>query len=125
MGREKMERESRIEIRIIDNNQNYLEERKKDLANLSSGRAKLENKKTIVFTPKIFAKVFTPERIRLIKTLQEKKIESISNLAEILSRSFEAVDRDVKYLESMNLLTLIKKEKSKVPIVAKRLNFVI
>ncbi len=114
-----------IEIRIIEDNQSYLEERKKFLTDLESNKINLENKKTIVFTPKVFAKVFTPERIRLIKTLQENKIKSISHLAEILNRSFEAVDRDIKYLESMNLLTLIKKEKSKIPIIAKKLNFVI
>lgn len=120
-----MEKKINIEIRIIEDNKNYLEERKRLLTDLESNKTHLENKKTIVFTPKVFAKVFTPERIRIIKTLQEKEINSISHLAEILNRSFEAVDRDIKYLESMNLLTLIKREKSKIPIIAKKLNFVI
>jgi len=118
--------EKTIEIRIVDDNKAYLEERKRALRDLEEGKkVNIKAKKTIAFTPKIFAKVFSPERIRIIRTLQKNKVDSISHLAKILGRSFEAVDRDIKYLEGMNILALMQKEKAKIPIIPKELKLTI
>jgi len=115
-----------VRIRIVSDRENYLKERKKVLADIESGKKiNLINKKTIVFTPKVFAKVFSPEKIRLIHMIQNNKINSITHLAKTLNRSFEAVDRDIKYLEGMNLVTLRKNEKAKIPMVAKELHLII
>lgn len=121
-----MEMAKEVTIRIVDNLKNYLKERKEVLKDIEEGKkVKIVNKKTIVFTPKIFAKVFSPEKIRLIHTIQNTKVNSISHLAKILNRKFEAVDRDIKYLEGMSLIYLKQKERSKIPLVAKRLHFII
>ena len=58
------------------------------------------------------ARVFSPERIRIIQTVREKKPASIRELARLLKRAQPNVQKDVQDLASLGVLVL-KKEKSK------------
>lgn len=57
-------------------------------------------------------RVFSPERIRIILTVREKKPNSIRELARLLKRSQPNVQKDVQDLASLGVLEL-KKVKAK------------
>lgn len=61
----------------------------------------------------------SPERVRLLRVVHEKKPESISGLAKILKRDRKNVTEDVKMLEEVGLLERKKEkgEKDKVGLV--------
>ena len=46
-------------------------------------------------------KVLTPQRLRLLRTLRQREVDSIKELADILKRPIESVSRDLKLLEAM------------------------
>jgi predicted transcriptional regulator len=58
------------------------------------------------------ARVFSPERIRIIQTVQEKKPASIRELARLLKRAQPNVQKDVQDLASLGIIEL-KKSKLK------------
>ncbi|MBI2543524.1 MAG: helix-turn-helix domain-containing protein [Candidatus Aenigmarchaeota archaeon] len=64
-------------------------------------------------------KVLTPSRIDLIREIRERKPKSVSELAELVKRSVEAVSRDLNILENYGLLTLVKAGKIKKPEIEK------
>lgn len=68
----------------------------------------------VTFKPEIFAKVFTVERLRLLKAL-EKNPKSMGALAKMLDRPREAVSRDFKKLAFWGLVEFERKGKIKVP----------
>lgn len=84
---------------------------------LTKGISIKKDPKTIYFTPKGFAKTFTPEKMRLLLLMKKKNFDSISDLAKELSRPFESVHRDIKHLESVHLVELKKDNKSLRPII--------
>jgi len=80
-----------------------------------------DKRKHVVFmTPEIFTKVFSPERIKLLTYLKEHKVQSISDLARKLGRKFEAVHRDIRYLD--RFVKLKREEANKVPYVDEGIN---
>ncbi|MFC1733347.1 hypothetical protein ACFL6I_23860 [candidate division KSB1 bacterium] len=96
----------------------------KDTKNLTITAKRMlkdKRKRVIFMTPEIFAKFFSPERIRLMMYLKEHKVESISDLARKLGRRFEAVHRDIKYLDSF--IKIKRVEANKVPYIDEDLNF--
>lgn len=86
---------------------------------LTKGISIKKDPKTLYFTPKGFAKAFTPERIRLLLIMKKKNFNSISDLAKEISRPFESVHRDIKHLESVHLVELKKDNKTLKPIAVK------
>ncbi|MBS3145428.1 hypothetical protein J4414_01360 [Candidatus Woesearchaeota archaeon] len=114
-----------VRIRIITNIKKEKKERTKFWDAVEKGEKIKSRHPELVLTPKTFSKVFSPERIRLIFTIRNEKIHSISGLAKELERPFESVDRDIKYLEGLGLIKLRKKEKAKIPIVERRFNFIL
>jgi predicted transcriptional regulator len=52
------------------------------------------------------SRVFSPERIRIIQTVREKKPNSIRELARILKRSQPNVQKDVQDLADLGILEL-------------------
>lgn len=64
-------------------------------------------------------KFLSPERIRLLNAVHEKRPASILALAKLLERDRKNVTEDVKLLESVGLLErkVAKKEKNKVELV--------
>lgn len=71
--------------------------------------------KTLVITPDIFAKIFSPERIKLMLKVRKNKITSIYQLAKALNRKYEAVYRDIKLLEGFGIITLKEKDNQMIP----------
>ncbi len=84
------------------------------------GKVKIDKKKaekTIIMTPKVFAKVFSPERIRLMLKIKRNNIMNIYQLAKELNRKYEAVHRDIKLLEGFGIIRLKKKDSKKIPFI--------
>ena len=69
---------------------------------------------TIVVPPELFSKVFTKERLRLLKAL-EKKPKNMGELTEMLKRPREAVSRDMSYLAGMGIVDVEKNGKERIP----------
>lgn len=86
-----------------------------DTEEILNGTAKYKKKK--VMTPETFAKIFSPQRIRLLKEIKRGNFNSISELARRLDRKFEAVHRDIKYLKGMDLIQVRRNDKRVVPVV--------
>ena len=72
---------------------------------------------TVIFTPDIFAKVFSPERLKLILAVKQENTRNIYQLAKALGRPYEAVHRDITYLEGMGLLKVRAKGRKRLPYV--------
>jgi len=53
-------------------------------------------------------KAFSPERLKILKTIKSEKPDSIYKLAKILDKDFKYVYTEVKYLKSLGLLELHK-----------------
>ena len=68
-------------------------------------------------TPKVFAKVFSPERIRLMLKIKKNNVRNIYQLAKELGRKYEAVHRDIKYLEGMGVIKVKDKDNKKIPFI--------
>ena len=72
---------------------------------------------THVFTPETFASTFSPERIRLMLALRKWE-GNIYQLAKVLGRPYEAVHRDITYLEGMGFIKIASKGRSRFPRLA-------
>ena len=57
------------------------------------------------------AKIFSPERVRLIRTVKDEKPESIYQLAKLLNRAEQNVWRDVQDLAKYGIIHLKKVRK--------------
>jgi predicted transcriptional regulator len=107
-----------IEIRVQKNEK----ERRHELRRLLDQKDLFDaTRTTILITPEQFQKLFSPERFKIIITLKERPISSISMLADRLGRPFEAVHRDVKLLESYGLVVLRKSKRCVIPTLAGRI----
>ncbi len=86
--------------------------------NVTQEKMARDRRRHVIFmTHDIFCRVFTPERIRLLEYISHNRVESISDLARKLGRRFEAVHRDLKYLEGFSIVKLKRREANKVPYV--------
>jgi predicted transcriptional regulator len=54
----------------------------------------------------VFARVFSSERLRLMRAIREHKPESLNELAKILGRDYPNVYNDAKFLAEQGLLQL-------------------
>ena len=75
---------------------------------------KFADEHSIVMPPELFSKVFTKERLRLLKAL-EKNPQSVNELVAMLGRPREAVSRDLNYLSAMGLVNLERSGKERIP----------
>jgi predicted transcriptional regulator len=57
----------------------------------------------------VFAKVFSPERLRLLRTVRDKKPASLNELAKILGRDYPNVYNDARFLAEQGILELQEK----------------
>jgi predicted transcriptional regulator len=72
----------------------------------------------IAMTPDTFAKIFTPERIKLIQRIRQNKINNIYQIAKEMDKPYEVVFRNLKYLEGQGFIKFDKKSKNKIPHLA-------
>jgi len=87
---------------------------------LLKGKVKIDKKraeKTIIMTPEIFSKIFSPQRIKLMLKIKRNNIRNIYQLAKELDRKYEAVHRDIKLLEGFGIIQLKDKDRGKVPFM--------
>lgn len=69
----------------------------------------------IFMTPEIFHHTFSPERMKLLMFLSKEGTMSISDLARKVGRKFEAVHRDLRYLEG--IVKFRKEDRRRVPYI--------
>lgn len=81
---------------------------------LTLGKMRKDPRKHVIFmTPEIFHHTFSPERVKLLMILKEEGAMSISDLAVKAGRKFEAVHRDLMYLEG--IVRFRKEDRRRVP----------
>lgn len=66
-------------------------------------------------------KIFTKARLQIIQTLAQKKIRSMSELANLLGRMLSAVKRDLELLEEFHIVHLERKGKNVMPTLTKEI----
>ncbi|MFH1916030.1 MAG: hypothetical protein ABIJ21_02085 [Nanoarchaeota archaeon] len=76
----------------------------------------------IVLTPETFSKVFSPERIKLLKRIYKNNVKNIYQLAKELDKPYEVVFRNIKYLEGLGLIEIKDKDNTKIPYISQRFN---
>jgi len=94
----------------------------KDVINSKIKLDKARAEKTIVVTPESFAKIFSPERMKLMLRIRHNNLSNIYQLAKALDRKYEAVYRDIKLLEGFGILKLKKKDNKTIPYIDGPLN---
>jgi len=107
-----------MKIEIVENLKTRMKQDNKYVRDYLAGKVKFDKSKaehTILITPEVFAKVFSPKRMRLLIRIRRNKINNIYQLAKELGRPYESVYRDIKYLEGLNLLKIRSKNKTKIP----------
>ena len=66
-------------------------------------------------------RIFTKERLKLVRLIQDKKPKNATGLSELAERRLSAVIRDLKLLEQFHIVELQKKGKNIVPTVKKEI----
>jgi len=96
----------------------YTEETNKYVEDVLAERVPIDKeraKHTIVVTPEGFARLFSPQKVRLMLRIRKNKVTNIYQLAKELGRKYEAVHRDITYLEGFGLIKIKKKDNKKIP----------
>ncbi|MBS3127943.1 hypothetical protein J4410_02265 [Candidatus Woesearchaeota archaeon] len=109
-----------MRIRLVESYEKDNEEVWDYIMDVGAGRREIDPeraKRTLVLTPKTFAQVFSPERMRIILKLKEKKYLNIYQLAKELGRKYEAVHRNVSYLSHRGIIKIKTKDKKKIPYI--------
>ena len=107
-----------VKIEIVSDMKKKTEEENRYIKAVISGKIKPKRAvRTVVFTPETFASTFTPERVRLIFALKGWA-GNIYRLAKELGRPYEAVHRDIAYLEGMGFIKIASKGRSRFPRLA-------
>src|SRR3989338_1245573 len=81
---------------------------------LSGKRRALPAERTIVITPELFAKIFSPKRLTLLLELKRSR-RNIYQTAKALGRSYEAVHRDLTLLEGFGLVKIRTQDRKRYP----------
>lgn len=109
-----------MKIEIVENLEKRWKNDNEYVMNVLKGKSAISRKKaekTIIMTPKIFAKVFSPERMKLILRIEKNKIKNIYQLAKELKRKYEAVHRDIRLLQGFGIIKLREKDKKMLPFI--------
>lgn len=89
---------------------------RKTLKEFSLEKMRKDPRKHVIFmTPEIFHHTFSPERMKLLMFLSKEGTMSISDLARKVGRKFEAVHRDLRYLEG--IVRFRREERRRVPYI--------
>ena len=108
-----------MKIEIVENIRERMKADNKYVKEVIKGKQidKKRAEKTIILTPEAFAKIFSPERIKLMIKIKRNNIESIYQLAKALNRRYEAVYRDIMLLEGFGIVQLEEKDRKKMPLM--------
>lgn len=83
-------------------------------------REEFKDEKIVVENLDDLRRILTPERIRILQVIKNRKPRSIYDLSKLLGRDRSAVMRDLEYLSKLGFVEFReekKKRKSKKPIV--------
>ena len=84
-----------------------------------------KGEKSIIVTPSVFSKIFSPKRISLMLKIKKEEYGSIYKLAKAVNRKYEAVYRDIKLLEGFGIIKIKTKDKSKIPYIDEGIGMVL
>ena len=107
-----------VRITIVEDMEKYTKETNKYVEDVLADKVPIDKERakyTIVVTPEGFARLFSPERVRLMTRIRNNKITNIYQLAKELGRKYEAVHRDIKELESYKIIKVKTKDNKKIP----------
>ena len=107
-----------MKIEIVEDFKEKMKMDNKYVKGVVVGKIKIDRKKaekTIIVTPETFAKIFSPEKIKLMLKVKRENPESIYQLAKELDRKYESVYRDIKLLEGFGIIKLTEKDKKMIP----------
>jgi len=65
--------------------------------------------------------IFTKERLKLVRLIQDKKPKNATRLSELAERRLSAVMRDLELLQHFHMVELQKKGKNIIPTVKKEI----
>lgn len=98
-----------------------VEDINKTIKEFSLEKMRKDPRKRVMFmTIKQFHHTFSPERLKLLMLLSKERAMSISDLAKKVGRKFEAVHRDLRYLDG--IVKFRKEERRKVPYIDESIN---
>ena len=109
-----------MKIEIVEDLREKINMDNKYVKDVIKGKVKIDRKraeKTIIVTPEIFSKIFSPERIKLMLKIKRNNISNIYQLAKGLNRKYEAVHRDIKLLQGFGIIKIKEKDKKMIPFM--------
>lgn len=109
-----------MKIEIVEDVKERMKIDNRYVNDIIRGKVKIDKKKaekTIIITPEVFSKIFSPQKIKLMLKVKRNNIRNIYQLAKVLNRKYESVYRDIKFLEGFGIIKLIDKDKKKVPLM--------
>jgi predicted transcriptional regulator len=114
-----------MRIEIVEDLERRMDADNEYVKGVIEGKVKHDPKRaehTLLLTPETFSQIFTPERIRLILRVRRNKINNIYQLAKELGRRYEAVHRDIKYLEGYGIIKIRKEDTTRIPYINEKIN---
>lgn len=106
----------KTEIKLVQTQEEYKDEKKR-ISQSIQHRSIKAGKRTLIVTPTLFGKLFSPKRIELLCALSQNKYKSVTKLAESLQRPFEVVFRDLKLFERFELVKIKKEQQRSIPVL--------
>lgn len=109
-----------VKIEIVPDIKEKMNESWAYVDGVLKGKTKIDRKKAekrIIVTPEVFAKIFSPERIKLMLKIKRNNIMNIYQLAKELDRKYAAVHRDIKLLEGFGVIKIKEKDNKKIPFI--------
>ncbi|MFH1181796.1 MAG: HTH domain-containing protein [Candidatus Woesearchaeota archaeon] len=103
-----------VNIEIVADLRQKMKKDNEFVREVIGGRRVARAERTIVLTPEAFSKIFSPQRIKLLLEMKQSR-RNIYQLAKQLSRSYEAVYRDVRMLEGFGIIKVKSEASKKIP----------
>lgn len=104
-----------LEIKLGD-----LEDMAKEIKDVLKHPEKAEKlpETTIYIKPELIPKIFSKERVRLLKEVRGEK-SNVSQLSKKLKRKIENISRDLSYLHEYGIIEFKRRGKEKIPTIVK------
>ena len=109
-----------MNIEIVEDIKEKLNVDNKYVRDVIKGKINVDRKKaekTIVMTPEVFAKIFSPEKMKLMLKIKQNNIKNIYQLSKELDRKYEAVYRDIRLLEGLGIIKVREKDSKMIPFM--------
>ena len=109
-----------MKIEIVEDVKEKMKMDNRYVHDVIKGKVKIDPKraeKTIIMTPEVFSKIFSPQKIKLMLKVKRNNVQNIYQLAKELNRKYESVYRDIKFLEGFDIIKLKDKDKKKIPFM--------